>query len=77
MPLFLDFNLDDGKTARDYIPQLRHLGFDNIVLVTSHMDLAENDFVGSKAIIGKDPEMALRFLVPPAAKPVETLLDLA
>ncbi len=77
VPLFLDFNLDNGKTAQDYIPQLRRLGFDNIILVTSHQDLAKNKFVGVQAIVGKDPEMASRFLAPPTAKSTKTVLDLA
>lgn len=55
---------------------LRFFG-SKIALVTCHHDLAKDDFVGAQAIIGKDPEMAARFLVPPATRSAKTVLDLA
>lgn len=69
MPIFMDFNLDDSMTAQNYLPEVRRLGFSEIVLVTSHRDLKKEDFIGTKAIIGKDPTFAERFLPPPEFNP--------
>lgn len=68
-PIFMDFNLDNSMTAQNYLPDLRRLGFSEIVLVTSHRELKKEDFLGTKAIIGKDPEFAERFLPPPEFNP--------
>lgn len=68
-PIFMDFDLDDNKTAQNYLPELHRLGFSEIVLVTSHRDLKKEDFLGTKAIIGKDPTFAERFLPPPEFNP--------
>lgn len=67
--IFMDFNLDDSKTAQNYLPEISRLGFSEIVLVTSHRDIRKEDFIGTKAIIGKDPEFAERFLPPPEFNP--------
>lgn len=69
IPIFLDFNLDDNRTAQNYLPELHKIGFSEIVLVTSHRDLKKENFIGTKAIIGKDPEFAERFLPPPEFNP--------
>lgn len=68
-PIFMDFSLDGSKTAQNYLPEIHRLGFSEIVLVTSHRDLKKEDFIGTKAIIGKDPEFAERFLPPPEFNP--------
>ena len=73
-PIFMDFNLDDSMTAQNYLPELRRLGFSEIVLVTSHRDLKKENFLGTKAIIGKDPEFAERFLPPPEFNPPGTAI---
>lgn len=78
VPIFLDFNLDDGKFAKDYIPQIRSLGFKNIILVTSHKELANSELCGVQDIIGKDPAMASRFITAPFdSGSKEAVLDLA
>jgi hypothetical protein len=74
-PIFLDFNLDDNLTAQNCLPEMRRLGFSEIVLVTSHRDLKKEDFVGTKAIIGKNPEFAERFLPPPEFDPPGTAIS--
>jgi len=71
--IFMDFSLDDSKTAQNYLPQINRLGFFEVVLVTSHRDLRKEDFAGTKAIIGKDPEFAERFLPPPKFSPPENV----
>jgi len=63
-PIFVDFNLDNDKTAKSYLPEMHRLGFSQILLVTSHQDLRPEDFVGIKGILGKDPELAEKFLPP-------------
>lgn len=75
-PIFMDFNLDDSMTAQNYLPELRRLGFSEIVLVTSHRDLKKEDFIGTKAIIGKDPTFAERFLSPPEFNPPGDAINL-
>lgn len=75
-PIFMDFDLDDNMTAQNYLPKLRKLGFSEIVLVTSHRDLKKEDFFGTKAIIGKDPEFAERFLPAPEINPPVTAIHL-
>jgi signal transduction histidine kinase len=75
-PIFVDFDLDDNMTAQNYLPGLRRLGFSEIVLVTSHRDLKKEDFFGTKAIIGKDPEFAERFLPRPELNSAGTAIHL-
>lgn len=75
-PIFMDFDLDDNMTAQNYLPKLHKLGFSEIVLVTSHRDLKKEDFFGTKAIIGKDPEFAERFLSAPELTPSGTAIHL-
>lgn len=69
--IFMDFSLDNSKTARNYLPEINRLGFSEVVLVTSHRDLKNEDFTGIKAIIGKDPGFAERFLPPLEFSPSE------
>jgi len=61
-PVFVDFNLDDNMTARNYLPEIQRIGFSEIILVTSHRDLSKEDFPGVKTIIGKNPEFAEKFI---------------
>lgn len=61
-PVFIDFNLGDGNIASDHLPQIRQMGFSDLVIVTSHRDLKKEEFEGVRAIIGKDPDFAERFL---------------
>lgn len=74
--IFMDINLDDSKTAQNYLPEMRRMGFSEIVLVTAHRDLRKEDFIGTKAIIGKDPEFAERFLPPPEFNPPGNAISL-
>lgn len=69
--IFMDFSLDDSKTAQNYLPEINRLGFSEVVLVTSHRDLKKEDFTGIKAITGKDPDFAERFLPPLEFSPSE------
>lgn len=45
-PIFIDFDLDDNMTAQNYLPELRRLGFSEVVLVTSHRD---RGFLGNQS----------------------------
>jgi signal transduction histidine kinase len=69
LPIIMDFNLDDNKTARDFLPKIHELGYSKIILATAHKDLKKEDFIGIKAIIGKDPQFAERFLPPTEINP--------
>lgn len=69
--IFMDFSLDGSKTAQNYFPEINRLGFSEVVLVTSHRDLKKENFTGVKAITGKDPDFAERFLPPLELSPSE------
>lgn len=62
IPIFLDYNLDNKKTAIHYIPELNSLGFKNIIIATGEASLKSNNIEGIIGIIGKDPEAMLKYL---------------
>lgn len=60
--IFLDYNLDDKKTAAQYLPELNALGFKNIIIATGETEIESDNIEGIVAVIGKDPEEALSYL---------------
>lgn len=76
IPLFLESDLDSGKTGQSYIPHLRSLGFKKIVLMTAHKNFSGDQLIGIDAVIEKDPAGALKFIGETKASKAG-LLDLA
>ena len=60
--IFLDYNLGASKKASDYIPQLRSLGFQKIIIATADQTLDIAEVSDVLAVISKDPNEALKFI---------------
>lgn len=63
VPVFLDFNLDSGKTAEAFLPAIIKNGFQNVILATAQESLRADQFIGVKDVVGKDPRHSEKFLV--------------
>lgn len=63
IPLFLDYNLDNKKTATHYLDGLNALGFKKIIIATGDQSLEGRKFNGAIAIISKNPEDGLKYVI--------------
>lgn len=53
--VFLDYELNDGSSAKDNVPKLLALGFKNIFLTTAYDSRAIEPIVGISGILTKEP----------------------